>query len=61
MPKFEIKAKGVKVVFKSNVIYLGHLIRKEDKKKGYIEEFKEHVYSYYNHFLATQQSIRTSS
>lgn len=26
----EIKAKGLKVVFKCNLIYLGHLIRKED-------------------------------
>lgn len=31
----EIKAKGVKVVFKSNVIYLRHLIRKDDKKGLY--------------------------
>lgn len=31
----EIKAKGVKVVFKSNGIYLGHLVKKEDEKGLY--------------------------
>lgn len=31
----EIKDKGVKVVFKSNGIYLGHLVKKEDEKGLY--------------------------
>lgn len=31
----EIKDKGVKVVFESNGIYLGHLVKKEDEKGLY--------------------------
>lgn len=41
---FEIKAKGMKIVYKNRVIYLDHFIRKEDKPtdtKGYTKELKE--------------------
>jgi len=51
---FEIKAKGVKVVFKTSVIYLDQLIRKEDMladKEGDVSEFNKPAYSYYHKFV----------